>query len=218
MVLLDNREVRQGWEPLKTSVTGLFAKHGVEIVSARRWQERRLAYPIKHQLRGTYMLVYFQGEPESIQPIRRELELNEAVMRNLLLTCEQVPDEAHQPEEEFDVSQVQIEDVYQAPAPPRAPEEEEAEGAEPSADKKGEGEKGKGEKSEGKKGEGDAALTEATDGDKPASPTETPTETPTEPTTETTAETTAEPTAAPTAEPTAEPTTEPASDTEEAKP
>ena len=42
MLLLDNREVKRGWEELKTSVNGLFEKHGAEVVSARRWDERRL--------------------------------------------------------------------------------------------------------------------------------------------------------------------------------
>jgi small subunit ribosomal protein S6 len=30
-----------------------------KILSSRRWDERRLAYPIKGQNRGTYLLVYF---------------------------------------------------------------------------------------------------------------------------------------------------------------
>ncbi|MHC4919357.1 MAG: 30S ribosomal protein S6, partial [Planctomycetota bacterium] len=85
MCLLDNREVRQGWQALKDAVAGMFTKHGADIVSARRWEERRLAYPVKHQQRGTYLLVYFNGEPEMITPLRRELELSEPVMRNLVL-------------------------------------------------------------------------------------------------------------------------------------
>ena len=127
MCLLDNREVREGWQALKGSVAGMFTKHGAEIVSARRWEERRLAYPIKHQQRGTYLLVYFNGEPDMITPLRRELELSESIMRNLVLTCDKVPDEAHQPEEEFDASEVQVEDLYRAPPPASAPPEKEAE-------------------------------------------------------------------------------------------
>ena len=41
MCLLDNRDVRQGWQALKDNVATMFSKHGGEIVSARRWQERR---------------------------------------------------------------------------------------------------------------------------------------------------------------------------------
>ena len=56
MCLLDNREVRKGWQPLKDAVAGVFNKHGARILSARRWDERRLAYAIKGQQRGTYLL------------------------------------------------------------------------------------------------------------------------------------------------------------------
>ncbi len=144
MCLLDNRDVRQGWQSLKDNVATMFSKHGGEIVSARRWQERRLSYPVKHQQRGTYLLVYFNIEPEMITPLRRDLELSDPVMRNLVLTCEQIPEDAHQPEEEFDESQVQVEDVYQMPATATRARAAEAEkektekGAEKSAEKSAE--------------------------------------------------------------------------------
>ncbi len=141
MCLLDNREVRQGWQALKDNVATMFSKHGGEIVSARRWQERRLSYPVNHQQRGTYLLVYFNIEPEMITPLRRDLELSDPVMRNLVLTCEQIPEDAHQPEEEFDESQVQVEDVYQMPATAtraRAAEAEKDEKTEKSAEKSAE--------------------------------------------------------------------------------
>jgi small subunit ribosomal protein S6 len=134
MCLLDNREVRQGWQALKDNVTGMFSKHGADVVSARRWEERRLTFPIKHQQRGTYLLVYFNGEPDMIAPLRRELQLSESIMRNLLVTCEEIPEEAHQPEESFDESQVPVEDLYQPPPPPAADKEEEEVAEEPQDD------------------------------------------------------------------------------------
>jgi small subunit ribosomal protein S6 len=77
MVLLDNREVKQGWSPLKEAVAEIFTKHGGEVVSARRWDERRLAYPIKGQTRGTYLLVYFNAGSDANSQIRRDLKMNE---------------------------------------------------------------------------------------------------------------------------------------------
>jgi small subunit ribosomal protein S6 len=106
MVLLDNREVKQGWEPLKASVSEIFAKSGAEIVSARRWDERRLAYPIKGQTRGTYLLVYFNGDSRVNTQLRRDLEFSELVLRHLITSCEQVPEQAFEPEAEFDVSAI----------------------------------------------------------------------------------------------------------------
>ena len=118
MCLLDNREVRKGWEPLKESVTGMFTKHGVEVLSARRWDERRLAFAIKGQERGTYMLTYVKGNATQLNGVRRDLQFSDSVLRNLMLTCEAVPEEAYEPEAQFDVNEIPSDDEPQSPTVP----------------------------------------------------------------------------------------------------
>ncbi len=111
MCLLDNREVRNGWQSLKDAVAGMFKKHGGNVLSARRWDERRIAYPIKGQARGTYLLVYFSADTQAVAGIRRDLQFNEAVLRSLLLECEEVPQSAYEPEAAFDVSAIPADDA-----------------------------------------------------------------------------------------------------------
>jgi ribosomal protein S6 len=124
MCLLDNREVRKGWQPLKEAVGGMFTKHGAEIVSARRWDERRLSYPIRGQQRGTYLLLYLKADTQQVTGIRRDLQFNEAVLRSLLVTCDEVPQSAFEPEAAFDVNAIPTGERTQdvAPPPPPAPE------------------------------------------------------------------------------------------------
>lgn len=110
MCLLDNREVRKGWQPLKDSVSGLFTKHGAQILSARRWDERRLAYPIDGQQRATYLLAYLKADTQAIAGIRRDLQFSDVVMRSLVLSCEEVPQSAYEPEAEFDVNAIPVDD------------------------------------------------------------------------------------------------------------
>ena len=117
MVLLDNREVKKGWQALKDTVSGLFKKHGGEVLSAKRWEERRLMYPIGHCKRGTYLIVYFKGESLQTSLIRRELELNEQVLRHLILSCEEVPTTAYDAEAAFDESTLALEDTPPPPEP-----------------------------------------------------------------------------------------------------
>lgn len=117
MCLLDNREVRKGWDALKNAVSGQFTKHGAKILSSRRWDERRLAYPIRGQHRGTYLLVYFSADTNAVALIRRDMQFNESVMRTLLLECEEVPQGAYEPEAAFDVNAIPSDD-----APAAAPE------------------------------------------------------------------------------------------------
>lgn len=117
MCLLDNREVRKGWEPLKTAVGNLFTKHGVKVLSSRRWDERRLAYPINGQHRATYLLTYFAGDPQFIAGVRRDLEFSESVMRYLVTECDEVPQSAYEPEAAFDVNAIPVDDAPDAPEP-----------------------------------------------------------------------------------------------------
>lgn len=131
MVVLDNREVKKGWSQTKDTVNGLLTKHGAKIVSSKLWGERKLAYPIGRQTRGTYLLIYFESPTSAVSPIRRELELTEWVMREIVHAVDTIPATAHDPEEAFDVSTIRDEEVATpaaapaaAPAEPAAPEAE----------------------------------------------------------------------------------------------
>lgn len=124
MCLLDNREVRKGWQPLKDAMLAQFTKHGAKILSGRRWDERRLAYPIKGQQRCTYLLIYFAADTQALGALRRDLQFNESLLRYLLLDCEEVPQTAYEPEGDFDVNAIPVDDAPPAPAEPPPPEME----------------------------------------------------------------------------------------------
>ncbi len=112
MFLLDNEFVRGGWEPAKTAVSNLLAKHGGKTRSARRWAERKLAYPIRGRRRGTYLLTYYDIDPDSVPSLVRELDIHEHVLRYLLLRAEEVP------EKELELSQAELASDFVAPEPP----------------------------------------------------------------------------------------------------
>ncbi len=124
MLLLANREVKKGWDELKTTVNGLFDKHGAEVVSARRWDERRLTFPIKRQQRATYLLMYFNADAPQVQAVRRDMEFSEAVLRNFVTSCEKIPEAAFEPEDSFDIESIRIDDEPAASAAPAATTEE----------------------------------------------------------------------------------------------
>jgi small subunit ribosomal protein S6 len=96
MFLIDNDVVRAGWQQAKTSLCELLTKHGAEVQSARRWDERRLAYPIKKKNRATFLLSYFQLPTDAMSALVRELELGDLVMRNLIVSAIEVSDEERQ--------------------------------------------------------------------------------------------------------------------------
>lgn len=93
MFLLDNAVVREDWNKAKSIVTDTLEKHGGTVLSARRWDERRLAYPIKGKNRATFLITYFNIPAESIPAMRRDFELNESVLRSLELVVDAIPEE-----------------------------------------------------------------------------------------------------------------------------
>lgn len=91
MFLLDNDLVREGWDGAKATVTDALAKHGGKVHTARRWDERRLAYPIRRKQRATYLLAYYEIPGDSIAAMRREFDLSERVLRYLMLAVDEIP-------------------------------------------------------------------------------------------------------------------------------
>ena len=72
-----------------------FEKVGAEVVSFKKWDDRRLAYPIKGNKRGVYFLGYFKLPGDQMRTLERNLLLSEEVLRFLItradhLTLEQM--------------------------------------------------------------------------------------------------------------------------------
>lgn len=113
MFLLDNQVVRADWNAAKAAVTGTLAKHGAKVVTARRWDERRLAYSIRGRKRGTYLLAYFEQDAHGTQSVRRDLEIDERVLRYLIQAAEN-----GLPEGELEKSQAELEAGFTLPPMP----------------------------------------------------------------------------------------------------
>lgn len=112
MFLLDNQVVREDWGRAKAAVTETLAKHGAKVLTARHWDERKLAYSIKGRTRGTYVLTYFEGGSEAVNGMRRDLELDDRVLRYLLVRAEALP------EGELEKSQAEGAAEFEPPTPP----------------------------------------------------------------------------------------------------
>jgi len=112
MFLLDNNAVRAGWKQAKAATTGLIEKHGGRALSARLFEERKLAYPIRQRRRGTYLLAYGELQPAGVATLRRELDLTESVLRYLILQAEAVP------QKELELTQAESAAGFVGPTPP----------------------------------------------------------------------------------------------------
>ncbi len=85
MFILDSN--RYGRDPagVSSQVIDTIQKHGGESLVSRLWEERRLAYPINGQRKGTYWLAYFRLDSAKLAAMNRDFRINDNVVRSLVL-------------------------------------------------------------------------------------------------------------------------------------
>jgi small subunit ribosomal protein S6 len=89
MFLVDSAEAATDWEGITTTIKNILEKERADIVSIRKWDDRRLAYEISGKIKGTYILCYFKAEGSKLRNIERDIHLSERIMRALILCAEQ---------------------------------------------------------------------------------------------------------------------------------
>jgi ribosomal protein S6 len=95
MFLVDSRKANRDWDSVLAHVSGILQKSGATIHRINKWAERKLAYPIKKQTRGVYMLAYFETPDQEgiITEIYRQAEISDTILRVLILRVKEVPQE-----------------------------------------------------------------------------------------------------------------------------
>jgi small subunit ribosomal protein S6 len=59
-------------------------RHGGKILLIKKWDERKLAYEIKKQKRGTYIICFYTGPGAAVAAIERDVNLSDDVLRVLI--------------------------------------------------------------------------------------------------------------------------------------
>ena len=69
----------------------LLKRVDAEVISLRKWDERRLAYEIKGNKRGVYFLVYFRADPARLTDLERACNLSEQLLRSMVTRADHIP-------------------------------------------------------------------------------------------------------------------------------
>ncbi|MCS7047543.1 MAG: 30S ribosomal protein S6 [Gemmataceae bacterium] len=85
MFLLDTSKVAGDVAAVDKQLRTIFERNHAEVLVSRPWDERRLAYPIRHHKKGLYYLTYFSAEGKSLAGIENDCRLNEMILRQLIL-------------------------------------------------------------------------------------------------------------------------------------
>jgi len=83
---LGDEEAEAVIEKMKSVLT----KHGATIVKAENWGKKKLAYEIKHDRRGTYILLQFESAQENVvSELERLYRLEDSVIKFLTVRVEE---------------------------------------------------------------------------------------------------------------------------------
>lgn len=80
----------------EAEIRRLADRAGAKVHGITNWEERKLAYEIRHHKRGLYALTFFDAPPEKIAPMERDAQLSEKIMRMLVIRRDKMSPEAVQ--------------------------------------------------------------------------------------------------------------------------
>ncbi len=85
MFILDSGRFGRDPETVSNQIPAMIEKLGGEMLVSRLWEERRLAYPINGQRKGTYWLSYFRLDSGKLGDLRRQCQITDDILRMLFL-------------------------------------------------------------------------------------------------------------------------------------
>jgi small subunit ribosomal protein S6 len=85
MLIFDSNRFARERASLPAEVEKMIKAENGDVVVSRLWEERRLAYPISGQRKGTYWLIYFRGPSSMLTSLNRQWEIHDGILRHLVL-------------------------------------------------------------------------------------------------------------------------------------
>ncbi len=87
-MFLISQAVAADFNGMIAHINEILSRGHAEVIAMKKWDERRLAYEIKGQKRGIYILAYFKATGEGFAHIERDCNLSEKIMRTLITRCD----------------------------------------------------------------------------------------------------------------------------------
>jgi small subunit ribosomal protein S6 len=74
---------------LKERFAEVARTHGGQVSDVTTWDRRRLAYDIKGQREGVYVIMNMNGEPNTLTEVDRVLRFTEPVLRHMIVRTDE---------------------------------------------------------------------------------------------------------------------------------
>jgi len=88
MWVVDANTGREDYAKVIAALKEIVEKGGGTWINADKWEERRLAYPIKKKKRGLYIINHFSAPTEAVTRIDRQARLSDVVLRHMITVDE----------------------------------------------------------------------------------------------------------------------------------
>ncbi len=87
-LIFDSNKYNRDPGGVAATLQQLIENLGGEILASRLWEERKLAYPIEGQSKGTYWITYFNMDTSRMTEFNRACQLDETILRFLVTTVD----------------------------------------------------------------------------------------------------------------------------------
>ncbi len=88
MFLLNATHAGGNWEAAKAEVEHILQRANAEVVHLKKWDERRLMFPIGGGKRGVFVLDFFRCEGPKVAGIERDVQISENILRVLIIKAD----------------------------------------------------------------------------------------------------------------------------------
>lgn len=85
IVILDSAIADEEAEAAITKIKELIASHGGEVLKVDIWGRKKLAYEIKKQKKGLYVLLFYKTPPAAIKKIEEFYKVFDAVLKYIII-------------------------------------------------------------------------------------------------------------------------------------
>ena len=88
MLLVEPTVAAREWEKIVEEVERVAERNKAKVLSVTKWGERKLAFPVKKNNRGAYVVSYFEAEGDSVKGLRSDFSLSEVILRSSIFKHE----------------------------------------------------------------------------------------------------------------------------------
>jgi small subunit ribosomal protein S6 len=85
VVIISPEVLDEAIDSVIDSISRFITENGGTVSTVEPWGKRKLAYPIKHFMEGSYVLTRFKLRPKLSKQLEASLQISEEVLRHLLV-------------------------------------------------------------------------------------------------------------------------------------